>query len=302
VKLWAKVGPVASFSGADESFVRVFTLVRIKYTNGLPIMSGRLKNILIIALALIGATFAGAQQRANLAWTAYLDLPSPIPEGHAALPRVAPALALQLFLGQKQSTNNLDYSSQTVVHAELPELEQTGDYELVRVYSAQPRSLKYAPVRFTGNGFVKSNVILRVLQSEVDRIEKDDPAELAISERNYKFSYKGVQTLNGGPVHVFHVKPRHRHQGLFKGRICLDASSGHLRRAEGTPVKSPSFFIKRAEFVQDFGDFGQYTLPTRLHSTAETRLIGRALLDIVYSSYQFSSAKPRNEAVAGQSF
>lgn len=255
-------------------------------------MSSRLKSILIIALVLTGAILAGAQQRANLPCEACLSLlPSPVPDSHAALPQVAPALALELFLNQKQSTKDVDYSSRTVVHAELLDLEQKGDYELVRTYSAQPRSLTFAPVRFVGDGFVKNNVILRFLQSEVDRVEKDNPAELAISEQNYKFSYKGIQTIDGSPVHVFQVKPRHKRQGLFKGRIYLDTISGHLRRAEGTPVRSPSLFIKHAEFVQDFDDFGPYTLPTRLHSTAKTRLIGRALLDIVHSSYRFSSAQ-----------
>ena len=266
-------------------------------------ISSRLKSILTIALVLMGATLARAQGRANLPHEAGLGLlPPPVPLGQIALPRVAPALALQLFLGQKQSTNNVDYSSRTVVHAELFDLEQKGDYELVRIYSAEPRSLKFAPIRFVGDGFVKSNVILRFLQSEVDRIERGDPKELAISERNYKFSYKGVQTLNGSPVHIFHVKPRHKRQGLFMGLIYLDSGSGHLRRAEGTPIKSPSLFIKQAEFVQDFDDFEQYTLPTHLCSTAKTRVIGRALLDIVYSSYQFSSARARSEPVASQSF
>ena len=54
--------------------------------------------------------------------------------------------------------------------------------------------------------------------------------------------------------------------------------------------------------MQDFDDFEQYTLPTHLRSTAKTRLIGRALLDIVYSSYQFSSARALSEPVASQSF
>jgi hypothetical protein len=82
----------------------------------LPIMSSRVKRILILALILIGATFAGAQQRANLPCEACLGLPPPLdPEGHVALPRVAPALALQLFLGQKQSTSDMGYSSRTLV-------------------------------------------------------------------------------------------------------------------------------------------------------------------------------------------
>jgi len=64
----------------------------------------------------------------------------------------------------------------------------------------------------------------------------------------------------------------------------------------------PHYSFKQAEFVQDFDDFEQYTLPTHLRSTAKTRLIGRALLDIVYSSYQFSSARALSEPVASQSF
>jgi hypothetical protein len=263
--------------------------------------SRRLKSILIVALMLTGATFASDRQGANLPCEACLGLPPPVPEGQVAS-RIVAALALQLFFGQKPGTTGVDYSSRTVVHAELLDLEQKGDYELVKTFSAEPRSLTFAPVRFVGDGFVKSNVILRVLQSEVDRTEKDDPTELAISERNYKFSYKGVQSLNGSPVHVFHIKPRYRRQGLFKGQIYLDTNSGHLRRVEGMPVKSPSFFIKYAEFVQDFDDFGPYTLPTRLHSTAKARLIGRALLDIAYSSYQFSSGKVRSEEAASRSF
>jgi hypothetical protein len=121
---------------------------------------------------------------------------------------------------------------------------------------------------------------------------------VAISAENYKFSYKGMQEVNGLPTYVFQIKPRRKRAGLFKGRIYLDTLSAHLRRAEGSPVKSLSVFIQEAEFVQDFEDFDGYTLPTRLHSMAKTRLIGRAIVDVIHHSYQFGPAAKEGQRPA----
>jgi len=204
----------------------------------------------------------------------------------AALPRMAPELALQSFesRGQMQSAELAGYSDTTQVDALLPETAQAGSYELVREYVA-PHELTFRPVRFTGDGFVKTNVITRLLQSEVDHVEK--PADdVGINGRNYKFSYKGSEQIEGRAMHVFQLKPRRKVPGLFKGRIYLDAVTGTLRRAEGTLVKSPSFFIKKIEFVQDYSDIGNFTLPVKMHSTAVTRVVGRAVVDIFHRNYQ----------------
>src|SRR2546422_7819697 len=48
-------------------------------------------------------------------------------------------------------------------------LFRSGEYELRRHYAA-PRTLEFKPLHFTGDGFVKNNVITRLLQSEVDHI------------------------------------------------------------------------------------------------------------------------------------
>ena len=96
---------------------------------------------------------------------------------------------------------------------------------------------------------MKSNVITRLLQSEVDHVQKDDPSLTAISNANYKFSHKGSTDVGGRVVQIYQVKPRKKRPGLFKGRIYLDAHTGSLVRAEGSIVKSPSFFVKNIEFV-----------------------------------------------------
>jgi hypothetical protein len=208
----------------------------------------------------------------------------------AARPRMAPELALQTYVqaAQRQLSDLGAYSDVTVVEADLPDTSQHGRYELRRSFSA-PKSLAYAAVRFVGDGFIKTSVITRLLQSEVDHVQKGEGAKTAITPDNYKFSFKGTDTVQGDPVYVYQLKPRKKRPGLFKGRVFLDASTGRLRRAEGVLVKSPSFFVKRVEFVQDYDDFAGFSLPVRVHSVAKTRILGRAVVDIWHSGYQARS-------------
>jgi hypothetical protein len=218
----------------------------------------------------------------------------------ASVPQMAPELALQTF--QYRAARQLDepvsYSANTVVEAELPDTCQRGQYHLRRRFIA-PNTLMFTPVRFVGDNFVKSNVIARLLQTEVDRVNKGEGARTAINAANYKFSYKGSDEIDGRSVHVFHLKPRKKRPGLFKGRIYLDASTGSLRRAEGTLVKTQSFFVKRIEFVQDYADVEGYTLPVHARSVAKTRLLGRALVDIATGDYDLKISTTTASAQAG---
>ena len=76
-----------------------------------------------------------------------------VPVAPAALPRMAPELALQTFEQRsvRQSAELAAYSARTVIRAELPESAQTGEYELERHYSA-PHTLEFKAVRFRGDG------------------------------------------------------------------------------------------------------------------------------------------------------
>jgi hypothetical protein len=208
-----------------------------------------------------------------------------------SVPRMAPELALVTFeqRAARQSSEPISYSATTVIEAELPDTAQHGEFQLRRRFVA-PKTLLFTPVRFVGDNFVKSNVIARLLQTEVDHASKGEGARTAISEANYKFSYKGLEEIDSQPVHVFQVKPRAKRPGLFKGRIYLDACSGSLRRAEGTLVKTQSFFIKKIEFVQDYADLDGYTLPVHVRSVAKTRLVGRAVVEIATQDYELSGS------------
>ncbi len=247
-----------------------------------------------------GPQFGPSAAASSLGTSNEASLPSATSKG-ISVPRVqssvmGPEVALQAFQSRngQQNAGLPSYTDQTLVMAELPDSSQRGAFELQRSFVA-PRSLSFKPLRFTGDAFVKNNVIVRLLQSEVDYVTKGDPAQEAITGANYKFSYKGDQDLDGRMVHVFQVKPRHKRAGLFKGRIYLDSSTGSLVRSEGMVVKSPSFFVRKIEFVQDYADVDRYTLPVHLHSTAQARFIGRAVVDVFHRQYQ---AQPPNASLA----
>lgn len=221
-----------------------------------------------------------------------IDVPTP-------LPQLAPELALRLLMqhNTQQAERLAEYSDDTLIQAELPDTSQKGEYELVRNYSAQPRSLSYRSVKFTGDNFVKTNVITRLLQSEVDHVEKGDPASSAISEVNYKFNYKGTDEIGGKLMHVYQIKPRRKDPSLFKGKIYVDAHTGTLRRAEGSVSKSPSFFIRKIDFVQTFDDIDGFTVPVEMRSTAKARIIGKTIVSIFHRAYQLK-AHPAPAATA----
>lgn len=207
------------------------------------------------------------------------------------LPRMSPELALETYMQRAQQQNSLllGYSDDTFMRADLPDYKQSGEYELKRQFAA-PNSLQFTPIRFTGDGFVKSNVLVRLLQSEVDHVVKQQGPDTAINDKNYKFSHKSVETVDDRLTYVFHVKPRKKRVGLFKGRIFIDAYKGTLVRADGQMVKSPSIFIKKVEFVQDYSDIDGFTLPTHLRSVASVRIIGRTVVDIFHRSYKAVAA------------
>lgn len=244
---------------------------------------------LFLLLAFCGAGFAEMSPE---------PVPAPAPTPGVELKASPQVLTADAALAayhqrmQQQSVQLASYSDTTLMQAQLPDTSQTGEYELQRSYSA-PNRLQYTPVRFSGDGFVKSNVMLRLLQSEVEHVTKQQGEETAITDRNYKFSLKAMEDVDGRRCYVFQVKPIKKKVGLFKGRVLIDAETGAMRRAEGTLVKSPSWWIKKVEFVQDYAETGGFVLPSKMASISKVRVVGRTVVNIFHNNYQTVAATTR---------
>ena len=208
----------------------------------------------------------------------------------AALQEASPEQVLRTYQERvvRQLTDLSEFADQTCIEAEVSAISQTGQFCFIRSFSA-PHSLAYSPLNFVGDSFVKNNVILRFVRSDVEHAQHS--RSLAILEENYKFSYKGTEDLNGRLLYTFAVKPRRKSTDLFKGKILVDPHTGCIIRAVGHVSKSPSWWIKRIDFVQDYAMVDDFTLPVRTESLTQARIIGQVVVTIRHSAYEVRSSK-----------
>ena len=55
---------------------------------------------------------------------------------------------------------------------------------------------------------------------------------------------------DGREVYIFHLSPRKKLVGLFKGEIWIDSATYMPVRESGRLVKTPSIFLKNVDFVR----------------------------------------------------
>ncbi len=189
---------------------------------------------------------------------------------------------------REQSARFRGVSMDVDIAASLPKLHKNGRLHALKHISRLGR-ITYEALKFDGDNSVKRDVIARYLAAESQA--RATEGSLAVLPANYKFKYKGLRDHGQGMVHVFEVTPRKKLVGLFKGELWLDARSFLPVRESGRMVKSPSLFLKRVEFVQEFEIRDGLSIPVRMHTTVDTRLIGKAELTVDF----------RNVALADES-
>ena len=95
---------------------------------------------------------------------------------------MAPELATFEWRSRVETEHLASYSATILFCAQLADTSQNGEYELQERYFA-PGTLVFKAERFIADNFIKHNVIMRLLQAEVEHVQKDDPALTAITRR-----------------------------------------------------------------------------------------------------------------------
>lgn len=211
-----------------------------------------------------------------------------------AAPSVPPEVIIENYCAARDRQQALNGSSAEVkIDASLPRLKKRGSLYGLRHISRIGR-ITYEALRFEGDNTVKSNVIARYLSAEVQNTR--GPA-LSVTPKNYKFKYRRTDELNGRQAYVFEVTPRRKEVGLYKGEIWIDAELYVCVRESGRLVKNPSIFLKKVEFVRDYGIRDGISVPVRVQSVAQTRLVGPAELSIDYDNYSLPEDAKRTSLV-----
>lgn len=168
------------------------------------------------------------------------------------------------------------------IDAKLPKLKKEGRLHALKFISRLGQ-IVYRAVRFEGDDTVKNDVIARYLTAEKEA-QTALRGSLDITPQNYKFKFKGTADWAGQKAYVLQVTPREKRQGLYKGELWLDSQTYLPLREWGELVKNPSVFLKNVYFVRDYFIYEGRSIPRRIISDVDTRLVGRAELTIWFNN------------------
>jgi hypothetical protein len=176
------------------------------------------------------------------------------------------------------------------IEASLPTLKRQGKFHAFRQISKLGQ-ITYRTVTFQGDNTIKNEVIARYLQAEKESAEKG--LSLRPTPENYKFKYYGAFGDGDWKLHLFELTPKQKKQGLFQGWLWIESKSGLPVREQGELVRNPSIFLKRVEFVNDYEIRNGVSVPVRMDSHIQTRVVGKAELSIRYSNLKESPEAPK---------
>lgn len=180
---------------------------------------------------------------------------------------------------ETQQTTLRGAQMQVSIDAKLPRLARQGTLLALRRIS-KFGIITYKGLGFSGDTSIKNEVITRYLSAETE-----SHGDTAITPANYKFKYKGQNQAGDRKVQVFQVTPRKKAVGLFRGELWLDAATAMPVREAGRLVKTPSVFLKKVEFVQEYEIRDGVAIPKHFQSTADVRVFGRAELNVNFSNF-----------------
>lgn len=182
---------------------------------------------------------------------------------------------------QSQENNLRGVQMDVDINANLPKLQKEGKLHALR-HISRVGQITYQGLKFIGDNTIKNDVIVRYIRAET---ESQNIPEMGISPKNYKFKYKGVYDQGGRKLYVFHITPRKKAVGLFKGELWVDAKTYLPYRETGHFVKNPSIFLKKVEFTRDYDIRDGVAFPKHIESTIDTRFWGKAEMSISFSNY-----------------
>jgi len=166
--------------------------------------------------------------------------------------------------------------------------EVTREYKVFRGYDKQPTSEVIAQIKFVPpdtkayeitqvRGNSRGEKIVReLLDRETESAKKRRGSE--ITRMNYDFVFLREEDFGVAPEYVLRIVPKRKDKYLLRGQIWVDAGTFHIRRIEGVPAKSPSFWIKDIHITLQYAELNGMWIPVSFDAIATVRLLGQFTL------------------------
>jgi hypothetical protein len=141
---------------------------------------------------------------------------------------------------------------------------------------APPNVKTYKIIQASGNS--RGEKMVREILDRESESAKAEPSTQVISRSNYDFVFLRRENFGIVPEYVLRILPKRKTKFLLRGQIWVDANTFHIRRVEGVPAKSPSFWIKNAYITLQFAQLGGMWVPISFDAVATVRFLGQYTL------------------------
>ncbi len=135
-----------------------------------------------------------------------------------------------------------------------------------------PPSQKDYTVRKVEGSDRGTDIVRRVLAHESEMASHAESHEL--TARNYKFALVGQEAVDGHNCYVLQLTPNRHESDLVNGKAWVDATGFRIRRIEGTPAKSPSWWIHNLQITINYGAVQGIWTQLATKAVADVRLLG----------------------------
>jgi hypothetical protein len=161
-----------------------------------------------------------------------------------------------------------------------------------------PAQSQYRIERSTGG--LGEKVLRDILTKETETAKDSQRREL--SRDNYDFQFLREETLDGTRCYVLAMNPKREEKDLVRGQVWVDAQTYKVRRVEGKPVKSPSWWLRDSSILMTFADVNGMWLRTATYAVANLRFKGRYVMvsrDLEYHAPMLPRAARSEASLTG---
>jgi hypothetical protein len=247
--------------------------------------SGAMLDLIAIVTTLTLSIAAGLTAGRAVLWTILVFLKRAIPvvllvaivlasNARATVPDAADH-SMKQFLARDDTQR----SYRAVRHLEAENGSRKGWLEAITAYAPET-GLRYEITAEGGSPYIRSKVLVAVLDGERDAIAHGETARSSLAPSNYTFRANGIDA--DGLANVL-LSPLRKERVLVAGMMALNATDGVLVRLQGRLAKSPSFWVKDVDIVRTYERIDGQVVPVALKTTAQVRFLGEAMLRMTYA-------------------
>jgi outer membrane lipoprotein-sorting protein len=135
-----------------------------------------------------------------------------------------------------------------------------------------PDRKQYAIQESSGSGLGEM-LVRRMLAGEADITKNSGSTDFSM--QNYDFRFVRQEDVEGELCYMLELLPKRKDRNLVRGNIWVDVKTYLLRRTEGQPAKSPSWWLRDVRMSFSYGEVSGMWLQTSSEATATVRILGQ---------------------------